>query len=80
MKDVIFEGSKPGYFKYTLIQAGMERGSAVCTAGVKLEVASDDDEYIGDESHKIYRSVCGRLHSKIEKERHALSKSGSAWR
>eukprot|EP00971_Amphidinium_carterae_P349129 6490861-Amphidinium_carterae.2 len=61
MKNVIIEGSKPGYFKNTLIRAGMERGSAVGAAGVKIEVASGSDEYIGDESHKIYRSVCGRL-------------------
>eukprot|EP00971_Amphidinium_carterae_P348842 6490700-Amphidinium_carterae.2 len=62
MKDVIIEVSKP-YFKNTntLIQAGMERGSAVGTAGVKLATTSEDDEYIGDESHKIHRSVCGRL-------------------
>eukprot|EP00971_Amphidinium_carterae_P236060 4685016-Amphidinium_carterae.1 len=39
MKDVIIEGSKPGYFKNTLIQAGIERGSVVGTAGVKLETA-----------------------------------------
>eukprot|EP00971_Amphidinium_carterae_P348036 6490286-Amphidinium_carterae.2 len=64
MKDVIIEGSKPGYFKHTLIQAGMvrmEKGSAVGTAGVKLAVSGEEDEHIGDESHKIYRSVCGRL-------------------
>eukprot|EP00971_Amphidinium_carterae_P331942 6465804-Amphidinium_carterae.2 len=62
MKDVIIEGSKPGYMKNALIQAGVERGSAVGTAGVKIEVASgEEDEYIGDESHKIYRSICGRL-------------------
>eukprot|EP00971_Amphidinium_carterae_P151512 3003792-Amphidinium_carterae.3 len=62
MKDVIIEGSRPGYFKNTLIQAGMERGgSAVGAAGVKLATTREDDEYIGDESHKIYRSVCGRL-------------------
>eukprot|EP00971_Amphidinium_carterae_P024649 486000-Amphidinium_carterae.1 len=54
-KDVIFEGSKPGYFKNTLIQAGMERGSAVGTAGVKIDMANDsEDEYIGDEHHRIY--------------------------
>eukprot|EP00971_Amphidinium_carterae_P060976 1206902-Amphidinium_carterae.1 len=44
----------------------MERGSAVGTAGGKPEITSEDNEYIGDEthheSHKIYRSVCGRLH------------------
>eukprot|EP00971_Amphidinium_carterae_P189805 3767446-Amphidinium_carterae.1 len=61
MKDVITEGSKPGYVRHILIQAGMERGIAVGTAGVKLEIASEDGEYIGDENHKIYRSVCGRL-------------------
>eukprot|EP00971_Amphidinium_carterae_P112264 2223791-Amphidinium_carterae.1 len=40
----------------------MEKGSAVGTAGVKQEIASDEvDGYIGEEDHKIYRSVCGRL-------------------
>eukprot|EP00971_Amphidinium_carterae_P270565 5368549-Amphidinium_carterae.1 len=24
-------------------------------------MTSEDSEYVGDESHKIYRSVCGRL-------------------
>eukprot|EP00971_Amphidinium_carterae_P014413 284679-Amphidinium_carterae.3 len=55
MKDVIIEGSIPGYFKNIPIQAGMERGSAVGTAGVKLDTANDSDEYIGDESHKIWK-------------------------
>eukprot|EP00971_Amphidinium_carterae_P349885 6491280-Amphidinium_carterae.2 len=39
----------------------MERGSTVGTAGVKLATSSEDVEYVGDESHRIYRSVCGRL-------------------
>eukprot|EP00971_Amphidinium_carterae_P058025 1147590-Amphidinium_carterae.1 len=39
----------------------MERGSAVGTAGGKLEMTSEDSEYIGDSHRKIYRSVCGRL-------------------
>eukprot|EP00971_Amphidinium_carterae_P019581 385644-Amphidinium_carterae.1 len=39
----------------------MERGSAVGTAGGKLEMTSEDSEYIGDSHHRIYRSVCGRL-------------------
>eukprot|EP00971_Amphidinium_carterae_P253782 5037932-Amphidinium_carterae.3 len=60
-KDVIIEGSKPGYMKNTLIQVGMERGSAVGIAGCKLETSNDNSEYIGDESHRIYRSACGRL-------------------
>eukprot|EP00971_Amphidinium_carterae_P167009 3309652-Amphidinium_carterae.1 len=38
----------------------MERGGAVGTAGGKLEMTSGDNEYIDDESHKIYRSICGR--------------------
>eukprot|EP00971_Amphidinium_carterae_P287947 5716097-Amphidinium_carterae.1 len=46
MRDVIIEGSKPGCFKNTLIQVGMEKGSAVGTAGMKIEVASgENDEY-----------------------------------
>eukprot|EP00971_Amphidinium_carterae_P348625 6490597-Amphidinium_carterae.2 len=61
MRDVIIEGSKPGCFKNTLIQAGMERGSAVGTAGVKLETAEGDDNFVNEKDHKIYRSVCGRL-------------------
>eukprot|EP00971_Amphidinium_carterae_P323016 6419762-Amphidinium_carterae.1 len=60
-RGVIVEGSKPGYMKNTLIQAGMERGSAVGPAGSKLGVTSEDSEYVGDESHKVYRSACGRL-------------------
>eukprot|EP00971_Amphidinium_carterae_P179568 3561240-Amphidinium_carterae.1 len=40
----------------------MERGSAVGTAGVRsAEVEADGDEYVGEENHRIYRSVCGRL-------------------
>eukprot|EP00971_Amphidinium_carterae_P266644 5289427-Amphidinium_carterae.1 len=39
----------------------MEKGSAVGTAGVRTADSKDEDEYIGDESHRIYRSVCGRL-------------------
>eukprot|EP00971_Amphidinium_carterae_P128012 2535657-Amphidinium_carterae.1 len=57
MKDVIIEGSKPGYIKNTLIQVGMERGSAVGTAGVKIDIASDEDEYIGDESQELSISL-----------------------
>eukprot|EP00971_Amphidinium_carterae_P124551 2467307-Amphidinium_carterae.1 len=41
MKDVIIEASTPGYMKNTLIQAGMERGSAVGTAGSKIEMTSE---------------------------------------
>eukprot|EP00971_Amphidinium_carterae_P168460 3337640-Amphidinium_carterae.1 len=49
-KEAIVEGSKPGYFQTTLIQAGMERGSAVGTAGVRsAEVKADSDDYIGEE-------------------------------
>eukprot|EP00971_Amphidinium_carterae_P053759 1058669-Amphidinium_carterae.1 len=33
-RDAIVEGSKPGYFHNTLVQAGMEKGSAVGTAGM----------------------------------------------
>eukprot|EP00971_Amphidinium_carterae_P015126 298744-Amphidinium_carterae.1 len=50
MKDVIIEGSKPGYFKNTLTQAGMESGSAVGTAGVKLATASGDSVPLPDTS------------------------------
>eukprot|EP00971_Amphidinium_carterae_P239260 4749684-Amphidinium_carterae.1 len=39
----------------------MERGSAVGATGVKLETAEGDDDFINEEDHKIYRSVCGRL-------------------
>eukprot|EP00971_Amphidinium_carterae_P126643 2508999-Amphidinium_carterae.1 len=41
----------------------MERGSAVGTAGVRsAEVKADSkDEYIGEENHRVFRSVCGRL-------------------
>eukprot|EP00971_Amphidinium_carterae_P195619 3882129-Amphidinium_carterae.1 len=39
----------------------MERGSAVGTAGVRTVESKEVDEYIGDEGHRIYRSVCGRL-------------------
>eukprot|EP00971_Amphidinium_carterae_P065394 1295703-Amphidinium_carterae.1 len=61
MKDVIVEGSKPGCFKRTFIQCGMERGSAVGTTRVRLETAEGDDDFINKEEHKIYRSVCGWL-------------------
>eukprot|EP00971_Amphidinium_carterae_P127433 2524893-Amphidinium_carterae.1 len=60
MRDTIVEGSKPGYFRNTLIQA-MEKGSAVGTAGVKSVETKEADEYIGEAEHKVYRSVCGRL-------------------
>eukprot|EP00971_Amphidinium_carterae_P253562 5034182-Amphidinium_carterae.1 len=39
----------------------MEKGSAVGTAGVKSVEMKDTDLYIGEEDHKVYRSVCGRL-------------------
>eukprot|EP00971_Amphidinium_carterae_P158631 3144527-Amphidinium_carterae.1 len=40
----------------------MEKCSAVGTAGVMQETASgEEDDYIGEEDHEIYRSVCGRL-------------------
>eukprot|EP00971_Amphidinium_carterae_P027472 541081-Amphidinium_carterae.1 len=39
----------------------MEKGSAVGTAGVKPVEMKDTDLYIGEEDHKVYRSVCGRL-------------------
>eukprot|EP00971_Amphidinium_carterae_P055398 1092030-Amphidinium_carterae.1 len=52
----------------------MERGSAVGTAGVRTAESKDEDDYIGDEGHRVYRSVyigdeghrvyrsvCGRL-------------------
>eukprot|EP00971_Amphidinium_carterae_P017960 354055-Amphidinium_carterae.1 len=39
----------------------MERGSAVGTAGVRTVESKDVDEYIGDEGHRVFRSVCGRL-------------------
>eukprot|EP00971_Amphidinium_carterae_P090905 1799064-Amphidinium_carterae.1 len=55
---VIIEGSKPGYVKNTLIQGDMERGSAVGTAGSKLEMTSEDSEYVGDESHKNRDKIC----------------------
>eukprot|EP00971_Amphidinium_carterae_P209097 4148231-Amphidinium_carterae.1 len=61
MRDTIVEGSKPGGFRNTLIQAGVEKRSAVGTAGMKSVETKDADEYIGEEDHKIYRSVCGRL-------------------
>eukprot|EP00971_Amphidinium_carterae_P019040 374718-Amphidinium_carterae.1 len=38
----------------------MERGSAVGTAGVK-SASTESDEYVGEENHRIFRSVCGRL-------------------
>eukprot|EP00971_Amphidinium_carterae_P086195 1705375-Amphidinium_carterae.3 len=43
-RDAIIEGSKPGYMQNTLIQAGMERGSAVGTAGGKLELSEEDNQ------------------------------------
>eukprot|EP00971_Amphidinium_carterae_P157543 3123170-Amphidinium_carterae.1 len=61
MRDTIGKGSKPGYFWNTLIQAAMEKGSAVGTAGVKSVEMKESDEYIGETEHKVYRSVCGRL-------------------
>eukprot|EP00971_Amphidinium_carterae_P262081 5198451-Amphidinium_carterae.1 len=41
----------------------MERGSAVGTAGVRsAEVKADgNEEYVGDDLHRVFRSVCGRL-------------------
>eukprot|EP00971_Amphidinium_carterae_P059129 1169258-Amphidinium_carterae.1 len=51
-KEAIVEGSKPGYFQNTLIQAGMEKGSAVGTAGVKSVDVKDTDLYTGEEDHK----------------------------
>eukprot|EP00971_Amphidinium_carterae_P021082 416120-Amphidinium_carterae.1 len=39
----------------------MEKGSAVGTAGVRMDTKVDSDEYVGEENHRIYRSVCGRL-------------------
>eukprot|EP00971_Amphidinium_carterae_P137194 2718588-Amphidinium_carterae.5 len=50
-RDVIIEGSHPGYFKHTLIQAGMEKGSAVGSAGIKPETAGEADEYIDEDDH-----------------------------
>eukprot|EP00971_Amphidinium_carterae_P292825 5813573-Amphidinium_carterae.1 len=60
-RDTIVEGSKPGYFRDTLIQAGMEKGRAVGTAGMKSAKTLEAEEYIGEAEHKVYRSVCGRL-------------------
>eukprot|EP00971_Amphidinium_carterae_P315711 6275695-Amphidinium_carterae.1 len=40
----------------------MERGSAVGTAGVRtVDDEACSGEYIGEENHRVYRSVCGRL-------------------
>eukprot|EP00971_Amphidinium_carterae_P241540 4795890-Amphidinium_carterae.1 len=40
----------------------MEKGSAVGTAGVRsAEVKADSDEYVGEQNHRVFRSVCGRL-------------------
>eukprot|EP00971_Amphidinium_carterae_P135450 2683849-Amphidinium_carterae.1 len=39
----------------------MEKGSAVGTAGVKSVDVKDTDLYIGEDDHKVYRSLCGRL-------------------
>eukprot|EP00971_Amphidinium_carterae_P317584 6313129-Amphidinium_carterae.2 len=39
----------------------MEKGSAVGTAGMKSDKTLEADEYIGEEDHKVYRSLCGRL-------------------
>eukprot|EP00971_Amphidinium_carterae_P336781 6473325-Amphidinium_carterae.4 len=59
-KDVIVE-SKPGYFRNTIIQAGMEKGSAVGTASVKQEIAEEDDEYLSEVDHRVFAWVCRRL-------------------
>eukprot|EP00971_Amphidinium_carterae_P301713 5994042-Amphidinium_carterae.1 len=41
----------------------MERGCAVGTAGVRtVDDKASSDDYIGEENHRVYRSVCGRLH------------------
>eukprot|EP00971_Amphidinium_carterae_P230456 4573790-Amphidinium_carterae.1 len=45
MKEAIVEGSKPGYVQNTLIQAGMEKGSAAGTAGVRTVESKEVDEY-----------------------------------
>eukprot|EP00971_Amphidinium_carterae_P349480 6491037-Amphidinium_carterae.4 len=76
-RDVIVEGSKPGYFRNTLIEAGMEKGSAVVTAGVKSEKTQEADDYIGEEDHKVYRSG-GRLQLICisETTRHSLHTEG----
>eukprot|EP00971_Amphidinium_carterae_P229513 4553604-Amphidinium_carterae.4 len=50
-----------GIKRDVIIEAGMEKGSAVGTAGIKPETAGEADEYIGEDDHKIYRSVCRRL-------------------
>eukprot|EP00971_Amphidinium_carterae_P026444 521642-Amphidinium_carterae.1 len=40
----------------------MERGSAVGTAGVRtVDDKAGSDDYIGEENHRAYQSVCGRL-------------------
>eukprot|EP00971_Amphidinium_carterae_P231927 4602835-Amphidinium_carterae.2 len=52
-KNVIVEGSKPGCFQNSLIQAGKEKGSAVGTAGIQQGTAEDDDEFISEEDHSL---------------------------
>eukprot|EP00971_Amphidinium_carterae_P188914 3750423-Amphidinium_carterae.1 len=39
----------------------MEKGSAVGTAGVRSTESKNEDEYIGEDNHRVFRSVCGRL-------------------
>eukprot|EP00971_Amphidinium_carterae_P006538 128866-Amphidinium_carterae.2 len=46
--------------EYAHSSGNVER-SVVGTAGMKSEKTQEADEYIGEEDHKVYRSVCGRL-------------------
>eukprot|EP00971_Amphidinium_carterae_P307064 6102441-Amphidinium_carterae.1 len=73
MRDTIVEGSKPGYFRNTLIQAGMEKGSAVGTAGMKSEKTLEADEYIGEAEHKeLGRGLARPLKSHYQLMKHLM--------
>lgn len=61
---MIVEGSKDGYIESVIDITGMSQCKAVQTAGARQTITSaSDEEYIGEQRHRQYRAVCGKLQS-----------------